>query len=371
MSTSHKFAAAALASVSSILFPLQASADIVTVTVTGTISMQTFQNIFTGTDNAGYFGPAGASLFGDSFTVVWTFDTNCACANVSPSAISGGSLYGTPSPVVNAVLTLTATVCSTVAHLGSDASQSARGWTPDVGGAAPPHSMRQSSSSSRRHHAAQGGKTAASSMMRTPTEALPLNGKPNFLAYTDYPFLRLAQFICEATPPGRRHQQRVVKGGFAASPSGLGSVLALRQVDDLYPAFDGPFKAFAHERSHNAVLAPIQIITGKVQIQLVAEQERHPGCKHLAVDLDLEYAQLVAFRHQPGDIRNKGAIRRFREQVLMPGRILELGPLRMQGKQAFKRYRDIFGPRDCTKGKSVTVPSKMLVTFAYGSLHVG
>jgi len=106
MSTSHKFAAAALASVSSILFPLQASADIVTVTVTGTISMQTFQNIFTGTDNAGYFGPAGASLFGDSFTVVWTFDTNCACANVSPSAISGGSLYGTPSPVVNAVLTI-------------------------------------------------------------------------------------------------------------------------------------------------------------------------------------------------------------------------------------------------------------------------
>jgi len=82
-------------------------------------------------------------------------------------------------------------------------------------------------------------------------EALPLNGKPNFLAYTDYPFLRLAQIICEATPPGRRHQQRVVKGGFAASPSDLGSVLALRQVDDLYPAFDGPFEAFAHERSQS------------------------------------------------------------------------------------------------------------------------
>src|SRR6267143_204646 len=77
--------------------------------------------------------------------------------------------------------------------------------------------------------------------------------------------VRLAaqQIICtrnKAPAPRRRHQEGVVKHDFAASPPQFGGVLACRQVDDFHTAFDSPFEAFAHKRSHDAMLAPRQVI---------------------------------------------------------------------------------------------------------------
>jgi hypothetical protein len=54
-----------------------------------------------GIDNAGIFGPAGASLVGDAFTVNWTGNVDC-----SPDFCTGGSFYGTPNPVDDVVLTI-------------------------------------------------------------------------------------------------------------------------------------------------------------------------------------------------------------------------------------------------------------------------
>lgn len=69
MSMPHKLASAVavVACVSSMLFPLQASADIVTEVITGTISQWRFpdqpgvtgSNWGDGMDNAGYFGTPG------------------------------------------------------------------------------------------------------------------------------------------------------------------------------------------------------------------------------------------------------------------------------------------------------------------------
>jgi hypothetical protein len=52
-------------------------------------------------DHAGIFGPAGASLVGDAFTVNWTGNVDC-----SPDYCTGGSFYGTPNPVDDVVLTI-------------------------------------------------------------------------------------------------------------------------------------------------------------------------------------------------------------------------------------------------------------------------
>jgi hypothetical protein len=101
-----------VASVSSVLFPLQASADtIITVTYTGTIAPY----VWTGSryivapliDQTGIFGPAGASLTGAAFTGVWQVNVPCpACGDSSLDRVGGGSFYGTASPVISAVLTI-------------------------------------------------------------------------------------------------------------------------------------------------------------------------------------------------------------------------------------------------------------------------
>src|SRR5258708_40341261 len=49
-------------------------------------------------DHAGIFGPAGARLVGDAFTVNWTGNVDC-----SPDHCTGGSLYGTPTRADDAV----------------------------------------------------------------------------------------------------------------------------------------------------------------------------------------------------------------------------------------------------------------------------
>jgi hypothetical protein len=85
----------------------QASADIVTVTVTGTVS--NYQNFTPAFDQTGVFGQVG-SLVGDPFTVVWTMNTNCICNFIdrSPTSneVAGGSFYGTESPVLSSILTI-------------------------------------------------------------------------------------------------------------------------------------------------------------------------------------------------------------------------------------------------------------------------
>jgi hypothetical protein len=71
----------------------------VTAVVTGTISANL--PFLDGIDHAGIFGPAGASLVGDAFTVNWTGNVDC-----SPDYCAGGSFYGTPNPVDDVVLTI-------------------------------------------------------------------------------------------------------------------------------------------------------------------------------------------------------------------------------------------------------------------------
>src|SRR5262249_35177115 len=71
----------------------------VTAVATGTISANL--PFLDGIDHAGLFGPAGASLVGDAFTVNWTGNVDC-----SPDFCTGGSFYGTPNPVDDVVLTI-------------------------------------------------------------------------------------------------------------------------------------------------------------------------------------------------------------------------------------------------------------------------
>lgn len=73
-----------------------AAADPITVTVTGVVAPVVPQspNGPYGFDYGGYFGPAGASLAGDPFTVVWTV-IDCKC--------SGSTSF---NPIIDAVLTI-------------------------------------------------------------------------------------------------------------------------------------------------------------------------------------------------------------------------------------------------------------------------
>ena len=84
-------AAAVVASVSSVLFPLRASADIVIVTVTGT----------TTNDPAGIFGPIGADI-----TAVYGFNTQRGIfsGNDIYSTVYGGTGLGVASPSLGAVV---------------------------------------------------------------------------------------------------------------------------------------------------------------------------------------------------------------------------------------------------------------------------
>jgi hypothetical protein len=90
-----------------------ASADIVTVTVTGTIAPYQFRSEIGGyfispvIDYTGIFGQPGANLAGDPFTILWTVDTSCpGCLVSTYNSVVGGSFYGTPSPILSAVLTI-------------------------------------------------------------------------------------------------------------------------------------------------------------------------------------------------------------------------------------------------------------------------
>ena len=95
------------------VFALPASADIVTVTVTGTVAPYTFDNPRGWgsnplIDTAGIFGTPGDNLFGHPFSVIWTVNTHCSsCAHVSGSTPPGTQLGDLPvSPIQSAVLTI-------------------------------------------------------------------------------------------------------------------------------------------------------------------------------------------------------------------------------------------------------------------------
>ena len=72
-----------------------ASADIVTLTYTGTVA---------GTDYAGYFGPPGADLTNAAFTAVYVFDTDIG---IHGSGIPFTTYaYGLPTPAISAKLNI-------------------------------------------------------------------------------------------------------------------------------------------------------------------------------------------------------------------------------------------------------------------------
>jgi hypothetical protein len=93
-----------------LLFPLPSSADIVTVTVTGTVAPVIWDGstfvVAPLIDHTGIFGPGGASLTGDAFMAVWTMNTNCACNFITSDEVAGGSFYGSESPVLSSILTI-------------------------------------------------------------------------------------------------------------------------------------------------------------------------------------------------------------------------------------------------------------------------
>ena len=90
MLMSHKLASVAVAASVS-LFSLQASADIVIVTITGETTY----------DPAGIFGPIGADI-----TAVYGFNTQRGvfAENDTGSSVSGGSVHGLPSPSLGVVV---------------------------------------------------------------------------------------------------------------------------------------------------------------------------------------------------------------------------------------------------------------------------
>jgi hypothetical protein len=81
----------------------KASADIVTMTATGTVAPYQFDGgyfIAPVVDYTGIFGQPGDNLAGDPFIILWTVNTNCAACN----GVGGGP--NGPSPIVSAVLTI-------------------------------------------------------------------------------------------------------------------------------------------------------------------------------------------------------------------------------------------------------------------------
>src|SRR5262245_4685876 len=78
------------------LFGHSACADIVTVTVSGTIT--------DGVDVTGAFGTPGSSVTGDSYVIVYTFDTSIGAT--SSTNASGGTSQNSLSPSLSTTVTI-------------------------------------------------------------------------------------------------------------------------------------------------------------------------------------------------------------------------------------------------------------------------
>jgi hypothetical protein len=98
-----------------------------------------------GTDDLGLFGPAGASLVGDSFVVTFEIDTSKGIPRFTATEnyIHGGSLYGVDSPMLSATLEINGKTADVGTGL-SDSVQSFLGQS----GVANQHSHGASSASS-------------------------------------------------------------------------------------------------------------------------------------------------------------------------------------------------------------------------------
>jgi hypothetical protein len=95
-----KLMKAVAAGMMSFVLAHHASADIINITVGGTVH--------SGSDTTGVFVTVGADLTGASFTLNYTFDSSVAVV-VSTSIqnmLEGGSGYGTASPSLGAVITI-------------------------------------------------------------------------------------------------------------------------------------------------------------------------------------------------------------------------------------------------------------------------
>ena len=74
-----------------------ASADPITYVLMGEVIAGSGR---TGIDAGGYFGPAGASIVGDHYTVTWTLASDCECIG------QGFGAFPLPNPVIDVVLTI-------------------------------------------------------------------------------------------------------------------------------------------------------------------------------------------------------------------------------------------------------------------------
>jgi hypothetical protein len=74
-----------------------ATAAVKTATYSGTVDQ--------GLDTTGVFGPANTSLAGASYIAIFTYDRTLGSSNTI-STSSGGSLFGTNSPIISASLTI-------------------------------------------------------------------------------------------------------------------------------------------------------------------------------------------------------------------------------------------------------------------------
>jgi hypothetical protein len=86
-----------------VLLSTPAAADAITITYTGTVNAVN-AIILPAIDVDGVFGPAGASLVGDPFTLVYNANVCGGCTEMA-----GGTsdiYHGTPSPITSAVLTI-------------------------------------------------------------------------------------------------------------------------------------------------------------------------------------------------------------------------------------------------------------------------
>jgi hypothetical protein len=103
MSIRTKLFGAAVAFALSAISALPANADAFTYVVSGVIGPLGGRSVSGGTygiDAGGYFGPHGASIVGDPFTVTWTLASNCECIG------EGGGSFPLPNPVIDVVLTI-------------------------------------------------------------------------------------------------------------------------------------------------------------------------------------------------------------------------------------------------------------------------
>ena len=114
MSKKRLFGAAGFAAL--LLGAPSAQADIITVTYTGTVA--------SGFDQTGLFGKVNADLYGDSYKVVYVFNTakGITTSSATESSASGGASYPASTPSIKTTVTIN----------GVSVSSNLTGWFDQV-----------------------------------------------------------------------------------------------------------------------------------------------------------------------------------------------------------------------------------------------